>query len=99
MTLLIHSRKTLAHLHTLTGHAGPVNAIGLAGERVASASGDGKIRLWDLVSGECIRVLEGHERGLACIEFKGDYIVSGSNDRTCVRRPPCLVLVSSSSSC
>ncbi|KAJ7343871.1 WD40-repeat-containing domain protein [Mycena albidolilacea] len=42
-------------------------------ERVVSASGGGK-------SGERVRTFEGHDRGLACIEFKGDLIISGSND-------------------
>ena len=45
-----------------------------------SASGDGKMILWDIDSGERLRTFEGHDRGLACIEFKDDLIVSGSND-------------------
>lgn len=39
-------------------------------DKQVSASGDGKIILWDIESGERIRTLEGHDRGLACIEFK-----------------------------
>ena len=44
--------------------------MGLQGNRVVSASGDGKMILWDVVSGQRMRTLEGHDRGLACIEFK-----------------------------
>lgn len=47
-----------------------MNAVGLSGNRVASASGDGKMILWDIASGEKVRTFEGHDRGLACIEFK-----------------------------
>ncbi|KAJ7747933.1 hypothetical protein DFH07DRAFT_942347 [Mycena maculata] len=36
--------------------------------------------LWDIVSGERVRTFEGNDRGLACIEFKEDLIISGSND-------------------
>lgn len=35
-----------------------------------SASGDGKLILWDIESGERLRTFEGHNRGLACIEYK-----------------------------
>lgn len=55
---------------TLSGHEGPVNAIGLQGTRVVSASGDGKMILWDIDTGKRMRTFEGHDRGLACIEFK-----------------------------
>lgn len=55
---------------TLRGHEGPVNAIGLEGGRVVSASGDGKMILWDVQSGERLMTFDGHEKGLACIEFK-----------------------------
>jgi F-box and WD-40 domain protein 1/11 len=80
---LIHvwNRHTL-HLHcTFRGHQGPVNAVGKEGSKVVSASGDGKMMLWDIPAcggsggGEMVcmtplRVFEGHDRGLACIEFK-----------------------------
>ena len=54
----------------MAGHEGPVNAVGLQDGKVVSASGDGKMMLWDVVTGSRIRVFEGHDRGLACIEFK-----------------------------
>lgn len=66
----VYSRSTLTLHAVLRGHEGPVNAIGLEGGRVVSASGDGRMMLWDAASGRCERVFEGHERGLACIEFK-----------------------------
>ena len=37
--------------------------------------------LWDIPTGERLRTFEGHDRGLACIEFRGDLIISGSNDK------------------
>ncbi|KAK7042379.1 WD-repeats-region domain-containing protein [Favolaschia claudopus] len=92
-TIRVWERETRKLHRTLRGHDGPVNAVGLQsghytiaddagphGGRVVSASGDGKMILWDIASGERVRTFEGHDRGLACIEFKGDLIVSGSND-------------------
>ncbi|KAH9011688.1 WD40-repeat-containing domain protein, partial [Lactarius hengduanensis] len=35
---------------------------------------------WDIERGTCLRTFDGHDRGLACIEFKDNYIVSGSSD-------------------
>jgi WD40 repeat protein len=69
----VWNRATLSLHCTLRGHEGPVNAIGLQASRVVSASGDGKMILWDINSGERLRTFEGHDRGLACIEFKVGY--------------------------
>ncbi|KAG8689618.1 hypothetical protein FRC08_010846 [Ceratobasidium sp. 394] len=37
--------------------------------------------LWDIETGNRVRTFVGHDKGLACVEFKGDTIISGSNDR------------------
>ncbi|KAB5588724.1 F-box and WD40 domain containing protein [Ceratobasidium theobromae] len=77
----VWDRQTL-NLHCLLkGHDGPVNAVGLQGNHVVSASGDGTMILWDVESGSRVRTFAGHDKGLACVEFKGDTIISGSNDR------------------
>ena len=47
-----------------------MNAVGIQGNRLASASGDGKMILWDMTTGDRIRTFDAHDRGLACIEFK-----------------------------
>jgi F-box and WD-40 domain protein 1/11 len=66
----VWNRQSLDLETTLRGHEGPVNAVGLQGDRLVSASGDGKMMLWDIPSGKRIRTFEGHDRGLACIEYK-----------------------------
>jgi F-box and WD-40 domain protein 1/11 len=66
----VWDRRTLEVYCTLRGHDGPVNAVGLEDGRVVSASGDGTMMLWDIASRTRIRTFEGHDRGLACIEFK-----------------------------
>ena len=52
------------------------------GLRVVSASGDGTLKVWELLTGECVRTLEGHriDTGLAVV-------MRGANDasvRHCV---------------
>ena len=66
----VWNRETLNLHRTLTGHEGPVNAIGLQNGFIVSASGDTKMMLWDIEHGTCLRTFDGHDRGLACIEFK-----------------------------
>ncbi len=63
-------------------HTGPVNAVDLQGNRVVSASERGSMFLWDLESGDKVHTFSGHTKWLACIVFKGNTLVSGSNDQT-----------------
>ncbi|KAF8336580.1 WD40-repeat-containing domain protein [Cantharellus anzutake] len=90
-TIRVYSKQTFEHLHTLAGHTGPVNALGLSGNHLVSASGDGTLILWSLPlisspasNSDCapsrLRTLSGHTRGLACVDFHGDIVISGSSD-------------------
>jgi len=103
-SLVVYNRATLTPHLRLRGHDGPVNSLGLRGDRVVSASGDMKMILWDISrehkpeeQGPCMSssgsvptklsrkrvVFQGHEKGLACVEWKDDdTILSGSNDCT-----------------
>lgn len=68
--ICVWERSTFRLHRILIAHDGPVNAIGIQDDRVASVSGDGKMILWDIITGERIRLFEGHERGLACVVYK-----------------------------
>ncbi|KAI9883053.1 MAG: protein with putative role during mitosis [Watsoniomyces obsoletus] len=82
------SRVALDHvpeyslLMSLRGHDAAVNAIQLYGDQIVSASGDRKIKIWDVRTGLCESTISGHNKGIACVQYDGRRIVSGSSDNT-----------------
>jgi GTPase SAR1 family protein len=68
------------------GHTGPVYAVAVApdGATAVSGSGDATVRVWELASGECLRVLEGHTDWVRAVAVgpDGTTAVSGADDRT-----------------
>jgi len=91
------TRKVLLHLRrfsvpwtgllaTWAGHEGSVHAVRFSadGRHALSGSGDGTLRLWDVGSGECVRVLRGHEGEVRAVSFspEGRQALSGGRDGT-----------------
>jgi WD40 repeat protein len=71
------------NIHTLRGHTSTVRCLKMSNARTAiSGSRDTTLRIWDLQSGVCTRVLTGHQASVRCLEIHGDLIVSGSYDTT-----------------
>ena len=68
------------------GHTAGVNAVGVTpdGKNIISGSSDKTLRLWDLDSGECIRIFEGHEEDVKTLAIlpDGNSFISGSKDCT-----------------
>jgi F-box and WD-40 domain protein 1/11 len=82
-TIVVWDRKTGELLKRLAGHRGPVNAVQMRSNLLASASGDGMSKLWNIKSGVCIKEFSSRDRGLACVEFSEDgrTIFAGGNDQ------------------
>ncbi|KAK9709170.1 hypothetical protein K7432_009212 [Basidiobolus ranarum] len=67
-------------------HKGGITQVRFAsnGSLVVTSSLDGSIKLWDLVSGKCVRTIEGAHSGAAVSSSRfsknGKYILSGGQD-------------------
>jgi WD40 repeat protein len=71
---------------TLFGHSKEVRCVKfyLNGDRIISASGDKKIKLWDSKTGQSIGSLDGHTSIVYCLSVSvdGSTVMSSSADRT-----------------
>lgn len=64
----------------LDGHGAAVNAIQVRDRTVVSVSGDRHIKVWNWPKQICAQTIPAHDKGIACVEFDGRRIVSGSSD-------------------
>ncbi|XP_036125420.1 CMT1A duplicated region transcript 1 protein [Molossus molossus] len=64
------------------GHAGSVRTLLLCEEEnfLLSGSYDLSIRYWDLKSGNCIRIFNGHQGTVTCMDVYKNMLVSGAKD-------------------
>jgi WD40 repeat protein/serine/threonine protein kinase len=84
-----HYLKRLCHtdLLTLSGHTDAVNGVAYSpdGTRLASASSDGTVRVWDAITGrEILTPLRGHTGVVTAVVYSPDgrKLVSSSYDKT-----------------
>ncbi len=68
----------------LSGHSGPVRAVGWSpdGQRLATGGEDGTLRLWDAQSGEQISSAQGHIGPVLSLDWSpsGELLASGGAD-------------------
>ncbi|KAM9258135.1 F-box and WD repeat domain containing protein 10B [Cariama cristata] len=66
----------------LAGHAGSIKALFLNEKKgfVLSASFDLSIRCWNIYSGACVRIFNGHCGTITCLDLYEEHFVSGARD-------------------
>jgi WD40 repeat protein len=80
------SNSWSACLQTLEGHSSSVYSVAFSHDstRLASASYDRTVKIWDASSGACLQTLEGHSGEVTSVAFSHDStrLASVSDDRT-----------------
>ena len=67
-------------LRTLFGHVEGVWSVDADTLRIASASHDRTVKVWDRDTGQCQNTLVGHRAAVTCVALGDDKIVSGGDD-------------------
>jgi WD40 repeat protein len=80
------SKGWSACLQTLEGHSSWVSSVAFSHDstRLASASYDRTVKIWDASSGACLQILKGHSDWVSSVAFSHDstQLASASGDRT-----------------
>lgn len=77
-----HASRTriLEDFRMLEAHGASVICIETDAQMIATGSDDKSVRLWNAVSGVCLRILEPHGGPVSCISIRGQSLLSGSFD-------------------
>lgn len=67
-------------LASLAPHQAAVNAVQIHRDTIISGSGDRKIHVWNLQSGQITQSLAPHQRGIADLLFNGRLLLAGASD-------------------
>lgn len=84
--LLVYEWQSESYVLKQQGHFDSMNSLAYSpdGSRVVTASEEGKIKVWDVVSGFCLVTLEGHTSSVTQVQFakRGQVLFSSSLDGT-----------------
>ncbi|KAK6335313.1 hypothetical protein TWF718_010744 [Orbilia javanica] len=81
----------------LRGHSDSVYCVQFDEEKIITGSRDRTIRVWDIATGQCLRIIGAshdtrpgpnglgyHKGSILCLQFDDRILVTGSSDHTCI---------------
>lgn len=84
--LLVYEWQSESYILKQQGHFDSTNCLTYSpdGSKVVTASDDGKIKIWDVLSGFCLTTFEEHQAAVTSVKFakKGSVLFSASLDGT-----------------
>lgn len=84
--LLVYEWQSESYILKQQGHFDTLNSLTYSpdGSRVITASEDGKIKVWDVVSGFCLATFDEHTSAVSAVQFakRGQVLFSASLDGT-----------------
>lgn len=82
-TVKVWDIHTGEELRTLKGHTSGIRCLQFdESGKLMTGSLDSTIRLWNWRTGESLRTFEAHSDGVITLHYTGQYVASGSRDRT-----------------
>jgi WD40 repeat protein len=60
----VYADRLCYRKRTLSGHSSVITCMQVLDSILVTGSADKTLRVWDLTTGTCLRVLEGHERSV-----------------------------------
>ncbi|ORX53303.1 WD40 repeat-like protein [Piromyces finnis] len=82
LSLLTNWIKGRFHYNCIQAHSTGILQMCLYGDYLATAGADRTCKLYDIVSGSCIKVFNGHEKCILCVKMDEKKIITGSEDHT-----------------
>ncbi|KAK6510339.1 hypothetical protein TWF506_009455 [Arthrobotrys conoides] len=81
----------------LNGHSDSVYCVQFDQEKIITGSRDRTIRVWDIATGQCLKIIGAshdprpgsstvgyHKGSVLCLQFDDQILVTGSSDHTCI---------------